>query len=429
MATEKDFKIKNGLILNNDNSGGRITRSGNYLKNTTQHGFIQFGPNNTGFAHIDTDRSNFYFSKKLTVDEGIVQSYNENLVLRYYENSNHQLTISTSAATFAGNVVVTGNLTVNGSTITNSTTNTTIEDSLIELNSGAGSNSNDLGLILERGSTGDNVFIGWDESEDKIAFGTTTATGSSTGNVSYSRASIIANSLDLTNHIDMADSAIIRLGNSDDLQLLHNGTDSAINNLTGHLYITNKADDKDIIFRSDDGSGGFHAYFLLDGSTNKTQFNRHLKIIDNMQIQVGTNPDMLLYHDGSNSIIDNNTGDLVIRCDSDDIKILSEDDVVIGDNDDSTRFATFINGGAVYLFHNGTQRFETTSAGAQVSGSLLINEGNAFTDFNVKSDRTSGNIGGMNFVNASGVVKGQVYGDVDGQVFSCFRWINYCFYD
>ena len=240
MATEKDFKIKNGLILNNDNSGGRLTRSGNYLKNTTQHGYIQFGPNNTGFGHIDTDRSQFYFSKKITVDEGIVQSYNENLVLRYYENSNHQLTISTSAATFAGNVVVTGNLTVNGSTVTNSATNTTIEDALIELGSGnSGANSNDLGLILERGTTGNNIFIGWDESEDKVAFGTTTATGSSTGNISYSRADILASSLDLANHIDIADSGKIRLGNSDDMQLYHNGTDSYVRDTaTGSLILT-----------------------------------------------------------------------------------------------------------------------------------------------------------------------------------------------
>ena len=256
MATEKDFKIKNGLILNNDNSGARLTRSGNYLKNTTQHGYIQFGPNNTGFAHVDTDRSQFYFSKKLTIDEGVVQSYNENLVLRYYENSNHQLTISTSAATFAGNVVVTGNLTVNGSTVTNSATNTTIEDALIELGSGnSGSNSNDLGLILERGSTGDNAFIGWQEANDRFIVATTTATGASTGALSVSRANLAAGLLQLSSHIEMPDSAIVKLGTGLDLQIYHNGTDSFINNDTGHLYIKNFADDKDIIFQSDDGSG------------------------------------------------------------------------------------------------------------------------------------------------------------------------------
>ena len=96
----------------------------------------------------------------------------------------------------SGNVVVTGNLTVNGSTVTNSATNTTIEDALIELGSGnTGSNSNDLGLILERGSTGDNIFIGWDESADRVKFATTTATGSSTGDLTLSLANIQAQTL------------------------------------------------------------------------------------------------------------------------------------------------------------------------------------------------------------------------------------------
>ena len=96
--------------------------------------------------------------------------------------------------TASGNVVITGNLTVNGSTVTNSATNTTIEDALIELGSGnSGGNSNDLGLILERGSTGDNGFIGWDESADKFVVGTTTATGSSTGDLSITTGTLVAN--------------------------------------------------------------------------------------------------------------------------------------------------------------------------------------------------------------------------------------------
>ena len=96
--------------------------------------------------------------------------------------------------TASGNVVITGNLTVNGSTVTNSASNTTIEDALIELGSGnSGSNSNDLGLILERGSTGDNGFIGWDESADKFVVGTTTATGSSTGDLSITTGTLVAN--------------------------------------------------------------------------------------------------------------------------------------------------------------------------------------------------------------------------------------------
>ena len=91
--------------------------------------------------------------------------------------------------TFSSDVVITGNLTINGTTVTNSATNTTIEDALIELGSGlTGANSNDLGLILERGTTGNNVFIGWDESADAVVAATTTATGASTGSLTLTLA-------------------------------------------------------------------------------------------------------------------------------------------------------------------------------------------------------------------------------------------------
>ena len=83
----------------------------------------------------------------------------------------------------AGNLTVTGNMTVSGTTTSLSTTNTAVTDNLLELNSGVGSNSDDSGIIIERGSTGNNAIMFWDESEDKFAFGTTTATASSNGNL------------------------------------------------------------------------------------------------------------------------------------------------------------------------------------------------------------------------------------------------------
>jgi hypothetical protein len=109
-------------------------------------------------------------------------------------DGNTELVINDTTATFSGNVVISGNLTTNGTTVTNSSTNTTIEDALIELGSGnTGSNANDLGLILERGSTGNNGFMGWDESEDKFIVGTTTGTGASTGNLTITTGTLVAN--------------------------------------------------------------------------------------------------------------------------------------------------------------------------------------------------------------------------------------------
>ena len=95
--------------------------------------------------------------------------------------------------TFSNDVVVSGNLTVNGTTTTVATTNTTVSDNILELNSGAGSNANDCGIMIERGSTGNNAFIGWDESADQFILGTTTATAGSTGDLSVTAGTIQAN--------------------------------------------------------------------------------------------------------------------------------------------------------------------------------------------------------------------------------------------
>jgi len=108
--------------------------------------------------------------------------------------------VGTSDDVTFDDVIVSGNLTVNGATVTNSATNTTIEDALIELGSGnTGSNSNDLGLILERGSTGNNGFMGWDESADSFILGTTTDTGASTGGLTISVAPLSVGAVTITN--------------------------------------------------------------------------------------------------------------------------------------------------------------------------------------------------------------------------------------
>jgi len=110
----------------------------------------------------------------------------------------------TGEVTMGDDLIVTGNLTVNGTTVTASTTNTVIEDNLIELNNGAASNGNDSGIVIERGSTGDNAFMGWDESADKFIVGTTTATGASTGNLTITAAPLETGDLGVTGNITVS---------------------------------------------------------------------------------------------------------------------------------------------------------------------------------------------------------------------------------
>ena len=107
--------------------------------------------------------------------------------------------VATSSNVQFANLVLSGNLTVNGATSTVSSTNTTIEDALIELGTGtSGTPSNDAGFVIERGSS-DNVFIGWDESADAITFGTGSFTGASTGNLSITPSAVNTGALTITN--------------------------------------------------------------------------------------------------------------------------------------------------------------------------------------------------------------------------------------
>tara|TARA_X000000368_G_scaffold408685_1_gene389631 strand:+ start:16108 stop:18009 length:1902 start_codon:yes stop_codon:yes gene_type:complete len=100
--------------------------------------------------------------------------------------------LSVPGVSTSGNITIAGNLTVNGTTTTVATTNTTITDNLLELNSGAGSNANDCGILIERGSTGDNAIIAWDESNDTFKIGTTTSTNTATGDLTISTGTLVA---------------------------------------------------------------------------------------------------------------------------------------------------------------------------------------------------------------------------------------------
>jgi hypothetical protein len=85
---------------------------------------------------------------------------------------------------FSSDVTIGGNLTVSGTTTSVNSTNTTIADTLVVLQSGlTGANPNDIGHIYERGSDGNNGFLGWDQSVDRFIAATTTADGSTAGDL------------------------------------------------------------------------------------------------------------------------------------------------------------------------------------------------------------------------------------------------------
>src|SRR5210317_690021 len=141
--------------------------------------------------------------------------------------------------TVGNNLTVTGDLTVNGTTTTLATTNSTVTDTLIELGNGiTGTPANDSGIVIERGDA-DNAFIGFDESADKFIVGTGSFTGASTGNLTISTGTIVAN-LEATT-ATLGGSDVI---STDNTKTLTNKTiDASSNTLSniGNSSLTNSA--------------------------------------------------------------------------------------------------------------------------------------------------------------------------------------------
>jgi len=60
----------------------RLGDGGRNLRIQTNYGYTQIGPENTSWSYFSTDRPRFYFNKGITVDQGLIGSYNENLTLQ-----------------------------------------------------------------------------------------------------------------------------------------------------------------------------------------------------------------------------------------------------------------------------------------------------------------------------------------------------------
>ena len=74
--------------------------------------------------------------------------------------------------------------------------------------------------------------------------------------------------------IIMPDKSKIKMGTGDDLQIYHDGSNSFIStnvSSPGDLYIDQRSDNKKIILRSDNGSGGNIQYIIADGSTGEVK--------------------------------------------------------------------------------------------------------------------------------------------------------------
>ena len=93
-----------------------------------------------------------------------------------------------------------------------------------------------------------------------------------------------------------------------------------------------------------------------------------LTLIDNIRAKFGTGGDLSLYHNGTDSYINNNTGNLNIYGDV----------VQLRSSGDEYYFKGTANG-SVELYEDNIKRFETTTTGVSVAGTTISNGGDFIT--------------------------------------------------
>lgn len=96
--------VTTASVYLNDTSTRIEEGSGNAVRVQTSSGYVDIGSQNTSWAHINTDRPAFYFSKGLTVNTGVFSSYDEDAILRRAGSTTNQITISTTGVNIAGSL-------------------------------------------------------------------------------------------------------------------------------------------------------------------------------------------------------------------------------------------------------------------------------------------------------------------------------------
>ena len=126
--------------------------------------------------------------------------------------------------TYGSNFTISGNLIVNGATTTVDTTNTVASDPLIVLNRNAvGANANDIGLVMERGSSTNVAFV-YKESTDEFVLISTSEVGTTTGTINVTAYQPLKIARLDADNIRIASNTISATNSNGNINITPNGT-------------------------------------------------------------------------------------------------------------------------------------------------------------------------------------------------------------
>ena len=186
------------------------------------------------------------------------------------------------------------------------------------------------------------------------------------------------------------------------LDLIGNGADHRTGNLS--IKIKKAASDSDPT-----------EMMRIDGTYNK------IRIPDSVQLELGGSGDLELFHNATNSVIQNNTGALYIDT------TVSSGEIRLTANNINANMLVATRDAGVVLYHAGSIRLSTTNAGATVNGTLTVS-GTSTSTFsgNITQLLASGQstlvVGSGNAGGAYVVLDGDSNGDASGADYS---WIGH----
>ena len=171
---------------------------------------------------------------------------------------------------------------------------------------------------------------------------------------------------------------------------LRGGTTSEHSSFTGAAREVTVDTDKDVVVVHDGSTaGGIPLATEANlGTTTSTAdaalpkaggtMTGDVTFADNVYAKFGTNYDLRIRHDGSHSYIaEMGTGNLIVQTNGADFLV---------ENTDGDNMINAISDGAVELSHNNVKKFETTSTGVDVTGSVTCD---GFTSTGIDDNATS----------------------------------------
>jgi hypothetical protein len=106
-------------------------------------------------------------------------------------------------------------------------------------------------------------------------------------------------------------------------------------------------------------------------ATGIATFEQNINLRDNAKANFGNDTDLRIYHDGSNSYVeDTGAGNLYLS---------GSTDVIIQHHSTGETMAKFTGNGAAELYYDNVKKFETIGAGATVTGTLYATSVSAAT--------------------------------------------------